>query len=264
MIKRIIIAGLKGGEGATTITANLAIALEKLDQKTLSIDCTKMNLLKLHFSTQIKISQGWVIHAMNNVALDKAAFESPQGAMFFPFGDLSFQQMQEFKKSQKQVFNTLVDELIRVEETFQWQLILLDNMIENQEEYACLLDSSDLICLVLTPEPSHYNLLHQKIFNQEINSYLQQHFSKTKFIINQFHAESTVSSDFLMVLQKELKMSLIPVHLHYDPAIVECIANLTDILNHAPQSLLAHDFQALAYWYLSYFSPEVQSKSLII
>ena len=264
MTKRIIIAGLKGGEGATTVTANLAIALERLNQKTLSIDCTKMNSLKLHFCTQIKMSQGWVINAINNHALEEAAFESPQGVMFFPFGDLSFQQMQKFEMTKRQIFKMLFNELSKVEETFQWQLILLDHIIENQDEYEYLLDSADLICLVLTPGPSHYHLLHQKIFNQDINLYQQEYLSKTRFIVNQFHAESTVSSDFLMVLQKELKMSLVPVHLHYDPAMIESLANLTNVMNHAPQSLLAHDFQALAYWYLSSFLLEVQSDTSII
>ncbi len=258
MTKRIIIAGLKGGEGATSVTANLANAFERLNQKTLSIDCTKMNSLKLHFSTKMEISQGWGINAINNHVLEEAAFESPQGVKFFPFGDLSFQQMQEFETTKRHIFKTLLNELINVEDTFQWQLILLEHIIENQNEYECLLDSADLICLVLTPGPSHYHLLQQKILNSNINLYQQEYLAKTRFLVNQFHVESTVSRDFLMVLQKELTMRLVPVYLHYDPTMIESLANLTNVMHYAPQSLLAHDFQALAYWYLSSFSSEGQ------
>ncbi|MCL1123638.1 cellulose biosynthesis protein BcsQ [Shewanella surugensis] len=256
MMKRMIIAGLKGGEGATTVTANLANALERLNQQTLSVDCTKMNLLRLHFSTPIQNTQGWAVNVMNNTAFYKAAYESPEGVAFFPFGELTVEETNQFKTSKKNVFNTLTNELTPLGGNDCWQLVLLDDFIENKEIYLSLLDSSDIICLVLTPDPSHYNLLHNKVFSRESFFYQKEYRIKTKFLVNQFHPEAVVSCDFLMVLQQELHDYLLPVILHYDVAIVESLANLTSLSIYAPQSQSSHDFQALAYWCLSYFSPE--------
>lgn len=255
----MIIAGLKGGEGATTVTANLAYALERLNQQTLSVDGTKMNLLRLHFSTKIQETQGWAINLMNHNSFCNAAYESPEGVVFFPFGELTTEENHQFCSSKENVFNRLTNELAQLSQNECWQLILLDSLIDNHECYLELMNSADMICIVLTPDPSHYNLLHNKIFHPGSIFYQKKYLMKTKFIVNQFHPESAVSCDFLMVLQQELKHYLLPVILHYDISVVESLANLTSVPIYAPDSQSAHDFQALAYWYLSYFSPENNS-----
>lgn len=259
MMKRMIIAGLKGGEGATTVTANLANALERLNQQTLSVDGTKMNLLRLHFSTKIQEAQGWAINLMNNNSFFKAAYESPEGIVFFPFGELTIEEHHQFCSSKEKVFDRLTNELSQLDKNEYWQLILLDNLIEYHEGYFELMNSADMICIVLTPDPSQYNLLHNKIFHPESIFHQKKYLMKTKFLVNQFHPESVVSCDFLMVLQQELKHHLVPVILHYDISVVESLANLTSVPIYAPDSQSAHDFQALAYWYLSYFSTEKDS-----
>lgn len=73
-MKRIVIVGLKGGVGATTIAANLTSALNSIDQTAHAVDLTRGNQMRLHFGMNPNDGDGWALKVLANQSWRDAAF----------------------------------------------------------------------------------------------------------------------------------------------------------------------------------------------
>ena len=91
-MKRLLFVSLRGGCGSTTVTANLAQALVKINKQVLAIDALPENLLRLHLGLSFEERDGWAARVLSDDAWFEAGYQSPQGALLLPFGELNAQQ----------------------------------------------------------------------------------------------------------------------------------------------------------------------------
>lgn len=248
-MNRIVIVGLKGGVGGTTVTANLSHALHLLSKETITVDLAELNLLRLHFTMDINNDDGWAKYFSNNECWSNASYESPQRMRFVPFGTLNSSELEKHCAHKEEWVAKLSGELSIVDmDAEHWQIIHLPNLEHNQRVNRKILNSADLVIVVINPEPISYYLIRNDSINYLELKKLVGDENKIKFLINNFQPESEVSQDFRLVLQKELTSMLLPVSLHRDTTVIDSIANLTNVHTTSPHSQAARDYQSLAFW----------------
>lgn len=255
-MKRIGILSLRGGAGATTVTANLAQALVQVQKNVLVVDTAPANLLRLHLGLPISSVEGWASHMCANTDWQATGFESPNGVTFLPFGQLSLQSTRQFEANRGPYLAEILEALGRFDvgdNQDHWQLIHLgssDLAILEDESFAYFFDA---VLVVLTPDAASYCVLQdvsetQTVFNDAPVS------AKVRYVLNQYQPETEISRDFMLVMKKELGAELSPVLLHRDIALMDSVANLTTVQQFAPTSQATKDYQSLAFWCVSQLS----------
>ncbi|MEI8593453.1 cellulose biosynthesis protein BcsQ [Photobacterium sp. Hal280] len=255
-MKRIGILSLRGGAGATTVTANLAQALVQVQKNVLVVDAVPANLLRLHFGLPLSSVEGWASHMCANTDWQSAGFESPNGVTFLPFGQLSLQNARQFEANRGPYLAEILEALGRVDlgdNQDHWQLVHLaasDLAILEDESFGYFFDA---VLVVLTPDAACYSVLQDvsetlTVFNDAPVS------AKVRYVLNQYQPETEISRDFMLVMKKELDADMSPVLLHRDIALMDSVANLTTVQQFSPTSQAAKDYQSLAFWCVSQLS----------
>ena len=91
--------GLKGGVGTTTVTANLAAAINAQGLPVLVIDLSPQNSLRLHFSMDINDARGISTQIQAGLPWHEAAYVNENGVTFVPFGqDVGDEAINAFRK----------------------------------------------------------------------------------------------------------------------------------------------------------------------
>jgi len=143
-LTRIIgISSGKGGVGKTTVTANLALSLQKLGKKVLMIDC---NMSTPHLSYYLGVNN--YNHTLNDLMSNKVkpekAMYNYEGVRFIPSSldlkDLMGLDLRKFKKT--------VTNLTKIK---NFDYILLDSAPGLGRESICVLNAADEILFVSTP-----------------------------------------------------------------------------------------------------------------
>ncbi|MGP8306560.1 cellulose biosynthesis protein BcsQ [Vibrio sp. YIC-376] len=250
-MKRLLLVSLRGGAGATTITANLAKALEKINKHVLAIDVSPENLLQLHLGLSFDAQEGWAYNLLAEKSWYDAGYQCPQGMSFLPFGRLNAEQTSSLCLQKDQLIHFLGRETLRVSENKAelWQVFhghLSDLAMGS------FTDSMDMVLIVLTADASSYAALQYWLLTQEAIQLKRA--NKLRFVINQYQPETEISRDMMLVLKTELDELSIPVVIHRDTVLHECVANLTTAQQFAPNSQAAKDFQSLAFWIVSTLS----------
>lgn len=254
-MKRLVFVSLRGGCGSTTITANLSQALVKINKQVLAIDASPENLLGLHLGLLNEEHDGWAARVLHNLSLFEAGYQSPQGAVFLPFGQLSSKQQNQFEQNRAQFLNSLVKTTLNAseEQGEQWQLFHsqfsdLNNLLANGA-----IDAIDAVFLTITADALSYSALQSWIQNHPLFHDLVA-MGKLRILISHYQPETEVGRDFMLVLKKEYGRILVPVLIHRDTALLDCVANLTTVQHFSPISQAAKDFQSFAFWCVSTFS----------
>ncbi len=250
-MKRLLFVSLRGGAGATTISANLTQALARIKKQVLAIDLSPESLLQLHFGLPFDEKQGWALNVLNNKPWCEAGYQSPQGTSFLPFGRLNAQEMRQFSFNNDQFIAMLGRETLHVSENKAelWQVFhghLSDLALDS------LIESIDMVLVCLTPDAPSYAALQHWLFTQDATQLKKS--NKLRFLINQYQPETEFSRDMTLVLNTELDELVTPVVIHRDTVLSECVANLTTAQQFAPSSQAAKDFQSLAFWVVSALS----------
>jgi len=252
-MKRLFLVSLRGGCGSTTITANLAQSLVKINKPVLAIDAAAENLLRLHFGLPCDESDGWAIRMIRGEQWNDAGFLSPHGVDFLPYGQLTKNLHQNFTQTHHQPINDLNQGLLEVCEPSQWQLFHGDFWQISSPVWQDFIASIDMIFVVIMADAMNYALLQSHSQHNHVLRELMDN-GKIRFILNQYQPETEIGRDFSLVLMQELKTLLVPVLMHKDSALTECAANLTTIQHYSPISQAAKDYQALAFWCVSTFT----------
>lgn len=254
-MKRLLFVSLKGGCGATTVTANLAQALVKINKHVLAIDTAPANLLRLHFGLPNFTTDGWAHHLFKGLPWYEAGFESPQGAALLPFGQLSPEQRQQFDASREQYLVDLNKQtyLLDSADREQWMLFHAEMSDLNASYLTEAVASMDAVFVVVTPDAVSYTVLQSWLESNPAAEVLSKQ-GKLRFIANKYQPETEVGRDFMLVLKQELAGLLVPVIVHQDTALMDSVANLTTVQHYAPASQAAKDFQSLAFWCVSFLS----------
>ncbi|MBD1574114.1 cellulose synthase operon protein YhjQ [Vibrio sp. S17_S38] len=254
-MKRIVITGVRGGVGATTIAANLTIALNSIEQKTYAIDTNSSNLLRLYFCMEPNNTDGWAQRMLNSQIWKSAGYQNSRQISFVPFGALDLEGRDNLSSLINELPNGL-NSVFKDEEgqaSTNWQIILLPEVKCLTSMHSSILASADMVLCVTNPDIQNYISLQQDVHFTKLMSHCQP-----KLLINRFMPVSDVSRDMLLVLQNEYQQCAVPIAMHEDTAISEAITNLGSVLEKAPYSQAAQDYHALAFWCLSYLNQASQ------
>ncbi|EDP58477.1 cellulose biosynthesis protein BcsQ [Vibrio sp. AND4] len=251
-MKRLLFVSLRGGCGSTTVTANLAQALVKINKQVLAIDALPENLLRLHLGLSFEARDGWAARVLSDDAWFEAGYQSPQGALLLPFGELNAQQKGLFSQSY-QYLQAIGHSTLQVNNSEQWQLFHGDISYLTAPEMHLFVESMDMVFVVMNADTMNYALLQPTLSHTpQIGNLIK--LGKLRYILNQYQPETEVGRDFMLVLKKELGDALVPVLMHRDTALQECVANLTTVQHYSPTSQAAKDYQSLAFWCVSALS----------
>lgn len=252
-MKRLLVVSLRRGCGSTTVTANLAQSLVKINKPVLAIDVSAENLLRLHFGTPYDENDGWAVRMMGGALWNEAGFSSPQGVDFLPYGQSNEILHQSFTQTNNQPINDLNQGLLSVCEPSQWQLFHGEFWQISTPVWQDFIASMDMIFVVIKADAMNYAVLQSLFEHNHVLRELMDN-DKIRFILNQYQPETEIGRDLALVLKQELKTLLVPVLMHQDTALIECAANLTTIQHYSPISQAAKDYQALAFWCVSAFT----------
>lgn len=268
-MKRIIIFSSRGGTGATSVAANLTSALNAVGQSSYVIDMNPQNVLRLHFAMDIHDANGWAVEAANhalktetlqagqlssseiNQAWLGSVYSSKRQVAFAPYGNLDAAQSQALAQALQDQPNLLAESLTPpTSKAEAWQLILLPALEVMQAAHYALCQSADLVLCVGCADFQHYALLP--------NSQPLQNLAKVcdvQVLLNRVEATASYSRDMRIIFEQELE-SLVPVYLHQDTSINDALLNLMPVIDYAPYSQAARDFNSLAFWCMSLLNRE--------
>ncbi|RYU48011.1 cellulose synthase operon protein YhjQ [Aliivibrio finisterrensis] len=249
-MKRIIITGLRGGVGSTTIAANLIQALAQLEESVHAIDIRSENLMSLHLALDFSVKDGWSKRVLSDESWKKAAYVSNSNLSFVPYGLLTVDELKTIKQEVASLPHGLLNVFpTQPEVVNEWQLMLLPSINELDDSHTALLDSADMVLCVINADIQNYTYSQQnasfQCFNQRHHPY---------FLINRYQPLSENSVDLSLVFKQELAEQCLPMLLHHDTSVPDACSQLSNVIKYAPHSQFSKGLNELAFWLLAHFS----------
>jgi len=217
--KLVVIQGIKGGLGATTLTANLAVSLTKIGYKVIAFDCCTSNNLQLHLGMGVDRTEGLHKNLINQQPWVDTCFEDKNGTAFFPFGKVANSDLYKLKTLKP---NYLTDILSQIDFESEPSIVLIDyptylSLSDSELSLAC-----DIKINVCTCEVASYSRLLQLS-----NSFTEQ----DMFVLNRYNPESKLESDIRTLISSEFDQSRFLGVIFEDEFIHQSLAQNTSIVD---------------------------------
>lgn len=232
----IALQGVRGGAGATSLTAALGWALNTLGEQIIVIDLSADNLLRMHFNMEITQSRGWLRAAFDGTAWQQSALRYAPGLDFIPAGQLSEAEQMRFISQPATYSEAWVEQLAELRRFYPW--ILLDVPAGDTPWTRAMLALADRVLGVVVPDGNCHIRLHQRTFPAD-----------TLFLLNQFAPTSKAQQDLHQLWVNSLK-NLIPLTIHRDEAVAEALLNKQPLGEYRPHCLAAEGMMTFASWAL--------------
>ncbi|WP_337878839.1 cellulose biosynthesis protein BcsQ [Rheinheimera sp.] len=237
----ICVASPKGGVGKTTLTANLAHALQRLGLRVLVIDFDPQNSLRLHFGMPLSDSSGHVKDWNAVQEWSHHVRESDSGVRYVPYG-----RVQKFEKDHYE--QTLAKEpklLATWLAPFisQPELVVIADLAPGYSVAMQALCQFDPIILnVLLADSASLSSLPEI---ESGNLYGEDMRDRCYYIVNQVDVRSQLNADVTSFLTQRLGSALLGT-VHRDEAVAEANANQMLVFKYSQASAVAADFDAIA------------------
>lgn len=234
----IALQGVRGGIGATSITAALAWALQQLGESVLAIDLSPDNLLRLHFNTPFDLRRGWARAQLDGADWQQGAMRYCKKLDFLPFGRLNVAEQRQLQQQVQETPQRWHDFLARLSASGHYGWILLDIPAGNDPLIEQQLALADCVFLMLSPDANCHARLHQ-----------QPTPAGCHFLINSYSSASPLQQDLHQLWLQTLG-GLLPLVVHRDEALAEAMAVKQPLGEYRPESLAADEILTLANWCL--------------
>ena len=232
----IALQGLRGGCGATSLSAALGWALNALQESVLVIDFSASNQLAAHFNLPLTHPQGWVPALLEQQPWQQCAQRYQTGLDFLPFGTLSHQQTFTLQTAGEHFAAPLLNALPALKKHYRWVILDLPaDLLPWQRSFA---HAADRLLQVLSLDANCQLRLHHPRF-----------LPHTLFLINQFNANSQLQQDLHQLWLRTLK-NLIPQVIHRDEALAEALMMKQPVGEYRPHALASEEINTLANWLL--------------
>ncbi|MCL7652362.1 cellulose biosynthesis protein BcsQ [Klebsiella pneumoniae] len=242
--------GVRGGTGVTSITAALAWALQLLGESVLAIDASPGNLLRLFFYTDIPLRAGWaraLCHGRGGGAralVDgrgwrEGGLRYTQHIDLLPFGQLSAGERENVDQLQP-TLGAIAEAVQQLQGQYRW--LLLDLPAGYSPLTRGLLTLCDRSLVVVHPDANSHIRLHQQPLP-----------ANGDILINDLRVGSQLQED-LYQLWLESQPRILPVTIHRDEAMAECLAAKQPLGEYRQDSLAAEEVLTLANWCLIHYS----------
>jgi len=244
-MKVIAIVSAKGGVGKTTLTANLATALQREGVATLLVvDMDPQNALGLHFGADPRSLAGVSRASLAGEDWGSVCVQSPSGVHVLPYGVVNESDRVAFERHLDAHPNWLVQQLqgLALPED---AVVLIDTPPGPSVYMQQALSAAQVVVVVSLPDAASYAAL--ALMQRLVHTYCtpRPDFSETLYVLNQVDGARQLSKDITRVMQDNLGERLVGV-VHEDQAVREALAYDQSVLEYDPQGQAADDLRKCA------------------
>ncbi|MDF0604982.1 cellulose biosynthesis protein BcsQ [Neisseriaceae bacterium TC5R-5] len=235
----LAITGIKGGCGASTVTAGLAFAWAQQHRSILAMDLCRRNLLRLHLGLPWQEQDGWYLRLLKGEDWTQAAWQLAERLDFVPYGEVAFATPAALLDAE-----WLQRELARLQRPPD-DKVLLDTPSEDGPLRRLALHSATHVLVVLPPDAMAYGLL--SALAEELQS-SGVPATRTFFLLNRVELTQQLDRDIELLFRSKLAEQMTPLPLMRDEALREAVAKGQPVAMYAPGSQAADDLRQLAMW----------------
>lgn len=233
--------GLRGGVGTTSLTAALGWSLQMLGESVIVVDACPNNMLRFCFNDSISHHDGWARALLDGGDWRQAGMRYTSHVDFLPFGQLSATE-----RLNLQVLTPVLNQAVEIIQTLhqqgQHQWVLVDLPHEIAPWLQPLVEACHHVVTVVNPDANTHIRLHQQV--------LPKH---GHILINDLRVGSQIQDDLHRIwLQSQHR--LLPVVIHRDEAMAECLAAKQPLGEYRSDSLAAEEMITFANWCLMHYA----------
>lgn len=235
----LAVFSLAGGVGKTSLVATLGRALSSMGEKVLLTDTTSHGLLPFYFGAS-ELRQGVV-----------RTFSPPSGSTDAPIYLVSYDVDQ--KGNDEELQEQLVEEIAgNGKGTHR---ILLDLTPASGWVAKRMAKMNPTILVPLAPDMNSVISLAavEKYFQGAVDA--DGRTLQPYFLINQFDASLPLHLDVREVLRRQLGDRLLPFVIRRAPSVSEALAEGMTVVDYAPETPVAEDYQSVAAWLRTIAAP---------
>ncbi|EEE6743459.1 cellulose biosynthesis protein BcsQ [Salmonella enterica subsp. enterica serovar Westhampton] len=229
--------GVRGGVGTTSLTAALAWALQILGENVLVIDASPDNLLRMSFNVDFVHQGGWARSLLDGQDWRDAGLRYTSQLDLLPFGQLTAQE-RENPQAWQETLGEIGSAIQALKASGRYSWILLDLPYGASPLTGQLVSLCDHTLAIAQVDANCHIRLHQQAL--PAGAYI---------LINDLRIGSQLQDDLYQVwLQSQRR--LLPIVIHRDEAMAECMASKQPLGEYRSDSLAAEEVLTLANWCL--------------
>lgn len=229
--------GVRGGVGTTSLTAALAWALQILGENVLVIDASPDNLLRMSFNVDFVHQGGWARSLLDGQDWRDAGLRYTSQLDLLPFGQLTAQE-RENPQAWQETLGEIGSAIQALKASGRYSWILLDLPYGASPLTGQLVSLCDHTLVIAQVDANCHIRLHQQALS-----------AGAHILINDLRIGSQLQDDLYQVwLQSQRR--LLPIVIHRDEAMAECMASKQPLGEYRSDSLAAEEVLTLANWCL--------------
>ncbi|EJE1551321.1 cellulose biosynthesis protein BcsQ [Salmonella enterica subsp. enterica serovar Schwarzengrund] len=229
--------GVRGGVGTTSLTAALAWALQILGENVLVIDASPDNLLRMSFNVDFVHQGGWARSLLDGQDWRDAGLRYTSQLDLLPFGQLTVQE-RENPQAWQETLGEIGSAIQALKASGRYSWILLDLPYGASPLTGQLVSLCDHTLAIAQVDANCHIRLHQQALP-----------AGAHILINDLRIGSQLQDDLYQVwLQSQSR--LLPIVIHRDEAMAECMASKQPLGEYRSDSLAAEEVLTLANWCL--------------
>ncbi|EMU1129343.1 TPA: cellulose biosynthesis protein BcsQ [Citrobacter koseri] len=233
--------GVRGGVGTTSITSALAWALQILGENVLVVDASPDNLLRMSFNVDFAHRDGWARALLDGKDWRDAGLRYTTQLDLLPFGQLTVEE-RENPQEWAEKLGAICVGLRELKESRRYSWILLDLPHGVSPLTQQLVSLCDHTLAVVKADTNCHIRLHQQALP-----------TGAHILINDLRIASQLQDDLYQVwLQSQRR--LLPMVIHRDEAMAECMASKQPLGEYRGDSLAAEEVLTLANWCLLHYA----------
>lgn len=229
--------GVRGGVGTTSLTAALAWALQILGENVLVIDASPDNLLRMSFNVDFVHQGGWARSLLDGQDWRDAGLRYTSQLDLLPFGQLTAQE-RENPQAWQETLGEIGSAIQALKASGRYSWISLDLPYGASPLTGQLVSLCDHTLAIAQVDANCHIRLHQQALP-----------AGAHILINDLRIGSQLQDDLYQVwLQSQRR--LLPIVIHRDEAMAECMASKQPLGEYRSDSLAAEEVLTLANWCL--------------
>ncbi|HCD7552366.1 TPA: cellulose biosynthesis protein BcsQ [Citrobacter farmeri] len=233
--------GIRGGVGTTSIAAALAWSLQLLGENVLVVDTSPDNLLRLSFNVDFSHRDGWARAMLDGRDWQEGGMRYTSQLDLLPFGQLTAQE-REYPNGWLERLGDIAAGIRALKESGRYSWILLDLPPGSAPLTRQLVNECDHTLAIVKADTNCHVRLHQQSLP-----------AGAHILINDLRVGSQLQDDLYQVwLQSQRR--LLPMVVHRDEAVAECMAAKQPLGEYRSDSLAAEEVLTLANWCLLHYS----------
>lgn len=240
----IAVLSAKGGVGKTSVTANLGVALARLDRPVLLLDLDPQNALCHHLGVAPDATSGCASACVSRTNWHRATVECSPLLRLLPYGVASEAERITFEERLQKnpaELASCLSGMVTDPET----IVIIDTPPGPSVYVRRALEATRLALVVTLPDAASYAAMPGMERLLDEYSRPRADFWGAKYIINQINSAQTLTRDITEIIKLEFSGDVIG-RIHTDQFMREALANRQDVLGFAPYSQAAHDIAACA------------------